>query len=828
MLFDLAVYLPILANLPYFLFGIITALLHLSTPQYAYRLRMRTAVSSAALLLTILVFSARFDNPTPLLTPLFFPPLALLTIFIAPLHSPHASIHPRDRLTLPLAYFPFAAYAIATPLYRALANVICTQFNPSTFTKLVCQPKPFFPRFSVPPSVIFVLPYIADDPSTVPNAAGRSLDPTLWRKPTISLYIFIPLLCLCALVVSVFCIAPLSNTLTAMWYRLYQAVMDGHVPQLRCFAHGNSIPGAHDKPRRSLSRAHRICRLVMYYVSFASFLAFAFHFSSPIGFQLASSVPRQWLCWFSGTLFHCDTERQETTYLLSRWGLRSRFFTGVVDVVRWIIMFTLPTLLLNIVGHVIFPRALWKPLPDIRDILDAGHGNGADPELGHADMRAAQLCGNKCPSESRKEAACFDTDFVLYVRYVTRGSSPRLMVKNTQRAVEILKASGLPAHMWRVEVVTDISLDLHKRINNASAYEIVVPSNYRTDRGALYKARALNYAIGASPARDQDWVVHLDEETVFDVDTVRAVLHHCAKESYRTYVAKSQKWPRIGQGPILYGRAMTDRSVAGSDVGLGNWITTLADSGRVSDDCGRYRIQYECGEVWVGMHGSFVVVANCVERDITFDHGVEGSIAEDAFFALLARSKDVRFAWVDALMFEQSPFTVKDFIKQRSRWLVGGLRVIGSNRIPWKQKPVMGLLIWLWSLMPLTYVVLFISVLFGSADSASGASHYYFHLLLPMLAALSMWNYVFGFFVTFSMSKLGPVRFCVLLYSQVLLTPIFGLMEVAAVSYALWNFSHIAVGFHVVQKDISTCSEDDGQARDGVEHPADESTRLLP
>ena len=213
----------------------------------------------------------------------------------------------------------------------------------------------------------------------------------------------------------------------------------------------------------------------------------------------------------------------------------------------------------------------------------------------------------------------------------------------------------------------------------------------------------------------------------------------------------------------------------------------------------------------MGVDGSFVVVANVVEQVVTFDHGLEGSIAEDAFFAMLARANNVRFGWVDGLMYEQSPFTLKDFVKQRSRWLVGGLRVVLSRKIPWKQRLIMGVPTTLWAMMPFSYAAMMLVILFGGGDPSN---HYlYYRVLLPVMAAVSCWCYVLGFCVTYHMRRLGFVRYCVLLYMQMILTPLFGGMEVSAVTYALWNFSRLSVGFHVVQKeenhepDGKTCNE---------------------
>ena len=82
----------------------------------------------------------------------------------------------------------------------------------------------------------------------------------------------------------------------------------------------------------------------------------------------------------------------------------------------------------------------------------------------------------------------------------------------------------------------------------------------------------------------------------------------------------------------------------------------------------------------IGMHGSFVVCQNAVEIDFGFDHGVEGSITEDTFFAMHIASHGVKVKWCEGHMFEQSPFNVEDFAKQRCRWYAPG-RVSGSGRL---------------------------------------------------------------------------------------------------------------------------------------------------
>ena len=164
----------------------------------------------------------------------------------------------------------------------------------------------------------------------------------------------------------------------------------------------------------------------------------------------------------------------------------------------------------------------------------------------------------------------------LYFRFVTRGRDPRLSVETANDARRVLEAV-LPPDVWRIEVVSDNPLPVGS--TDGRVRLIVVPADYRPPAGARFKARALHYALHESAATDDDWIIHLDEETRFDEETVRAIAHFVAGQAHRPQAQR-----RLGQGVVLYGR---HRVV--------NWMTTLADSLRVGDDYGRFRLQYENG-----------------------------------------------------------------------------------------------------------------------------------------------------------------------------------------------------------------------------------------
>eukprot|EP00172_Hildenbrandia_rubra_P000444 Plantae.Rhodophyta-Hildenbrandia_rubra.ctg12165.p1 GENE.Plantae.Rhodophyta-Hildenbrandia_rubra.ctg12165~~Plantae.Rhodophyta-Hildenbrandia_rubra.ctg12165.p1 ORF type:complete len:837 (-),score=87.56 Plantae.Rhodophyta-Hildenbrandia_rubra.ctg12165:370-2556(-) len=598
-------------------------------------------------------------------------------------------------------------------------------------------------------------------------------------------------------------------------------------------------------------------RLFLYYGGMVIFFVGYWKLSVPI-FHLARVRRNPILCLFPRFATICESAKPIVNMHDAPRSV-DRFFS----VFKWATFFSLPGMLLNILGHVIFPRALWKPIPSVTAMLsNSVSKKRSDEELKASDFEKSSLhsdisfvsqsslesmtlfephfvrpyresvesdtsiTSETDSSEDRRMRAVsqlYDMDFVLYVRYVTRGTNPHLMAANVAHSARVLQDSGFSSPSYIIEVVTDHSLPtVLDKYYECKVRTIVVPESYEPPNGAKFKARALSYAIQESFARDYDWIVHLDEETVFDVDAVTAVMHHCGRENYVSRISRTQPFPRIGQGPIVYGRQMELRlcqevnalvkhdTEEGRDPSTrtqsGNWITTLADSYRVADDCGRFRFQYECGEAWVGMHGSFVVVANIVEKLVTFDHGEDGSIAEDAYFAMLARSQNVRFRWIDSLMYEQSPFTYRDFVKQRSRWLVGGLKVCFSPKIPWKQRLIMGVPTMLWAFMPFGYTAMAIVIIFGSGNPAN--NYLYYNVLLPGTAAVSSWCYALGFAVTYRLKRLGFVRYFVLLYIQMMLTPLFGAMEVSAVCYALWNFASLSVGFHVVQKEDCPANDD--------------------
>ncbi len=213
----------------------------------------------------------------------------------------------------------------------------------------------------------------------------------------------------------------------------------------------------------------------------------------------------------------------------------------------------------------------------------------------------------------------------MLIRIVTRGDYPHLVRQNVKRNMETCFKVGLENFL--IEIITDKSINLVDLPTN-KVYEVVVPKEYQTKTGALYKARALQYALESdlSSLSNNDYIVHLDEETLLTENSVRGILNFICLNKYD-----------IGQGLITYANG-----------NIVNIWTTFADSARVGIDLGCLRFCLKkLNQPLFLFKGSYVVCRAACELEVTFDNGLSGSIAEDIYFALLATSKNKRFGWIE-------------------------------------------------------------------------------------------------------------------------------------------------------------------------------------
>ena len=409
--------------------------------------------------------------------------------------------------------------------------------------------------------------------------------------------------------------------------------------------------------------------------------------------------------------------------------------------------------------------------------------------------------------------------YKMYIRIVTRGTHPLLVKDNALAAIKVLDEC-LPRHLWVVEVLTDNCVDGKRYIEDEydtvdangknldadqNYAEIIVPKDYQTSRNAKYKSRALHYAVEASAAGDDDWVVHLDEETRMNHDTVHHVFWHVVKEGGKVE-RKEKEYGNIGQGAIIYGHSTS----------IENYITTLADSARVGDYFSKFRIQYKLGKSpWVGMHGSFVVMQNRIEKLIGWDWGLVGSITEDSYFALRAWSQGVAYSWIDSFMYEQSPFTLHDFLMQRRRWYGGVYLCCTEPGIPLKYRWYMRIYHFVWGICYIPVVYMWLCCVIWTSEQGSSVGIYlmppgmsqndqeptFLNIVFYFICSLSVLCYLTGFVKTFDIGD-GPIRYLVLLYVQIIMIPIFSSLEAIGTVCAI--VSPPIGGFHVVEKESNS------------------------
>ncbi|MBW0505521.1 hypothetical protein O181_045236 [Austropuccinia psidii MF-1] len=189
---------------------------------------------------------------------------------------------------------------------------------------------------------------------------------------------------------------------------------------------------------------------------------------------------------------------------------------------------------------------------------------------------------------------------------------------------------------------------------------IVCPKSYVSPLGkAKYKARALDYFRYHVSLGVYDWILHMDEESTTDGESLRRCIEFIRYTPHH-----------FGQGIILYnGEGYWE-----------NWYFTVADGIRVGDDLARFHFQNTVIHRPVfGVHGSFLMTNGEMENECTWDFG---SLAEDFEFSQDAWRRGFTCGRVHGIVREQSPTSLRDFLKQRRRWFMGIRDIDGLYGLP--------------------------------------------------------------------------------------------------------------------------------------------------
>lgn len=416
-------------------------------------------------------------------------------------------------------------------------------------------------------------------------------------------------------------------------------------------------------------------------------------------------------------------------------------------------------------------RLAWPGNPPPRAGLSAAWSGASLLWLSALVPSACELAGLLMYRNPRWPRAVAPIPQLVSWRIVSRGINVEALTATILRCRAESQAN--PLFRYVIEVITDTS---HAGLP-APADDLVyirVPKDYQTPKGTRNKARALNYALHYSPLPDDAWIVHLDEESQPTPSIIPGIARMITEEE-----ASGQL--RIGQGIIVYHRDWKNHP-----------FFTLSDCIRTGSDLGRLFLSMRIGVPLFGLHGSYIVVRNDVEKQVGFDVGPVGSITEDAFWGYQQMEIGRRCCWVDGYLEEQCTQSPSDFVKQRRRWFSGLIKVAVQAPVKLRWRIMLGVSMLAWALAPLAWgytIGHFITGGYVDPAVRALANGSFAVYIVTTLAGLRVNMNEHGI-----RNPLKRVGWCL---TWLFCMPVFSLMESISVAYAL---ARPATGFHVVRK----------------------------
>ncbi|NPA05278.1 MAG: hypothetical protein GXO09_04220, partial [Crenarchaeota archaeon] len=125
-------------------------------------------------------------------------------------------------------------------------------------------------------------------------------------------------------------------------------------------------------------------------------------------------------------------------------------------------------------------------------------------------------CRNGLPPNAREMLRGKLKGVTIVFSIVTRGDNPSLAAR-CARSVRYWVRRLEPVYGFRgiVEIVSDRDSEELRRLADRF---VLVPAGYRTARGSLFKARALQYSVEARVrdglVGDDTWIYHIDDDTI--------------------------------------------------------------------------------------------------------------------------------------------------------------------------------------------------------------------------------------------------------------------------------------------------------------------------
>lgn len=178
---------------------------------------------------------------------------------------------------------------------------------------------------------------------------------------------------------------------------------------------------------------------------------------------------------------------------------------------------------------------------------------------------------------------------------------------------------------------------------------------------------------------------------------------------------------------------------------------------------------------------------------MSFDNGLDGSVAEDCYFAMKAYTEGFTFNFVEGEMWEKSPFTLWDFMQQRKRWIQGILLVVHSKKIPIAKKIFLAISCYSWVTLPLSTSNMFL------AGLCPIPCPHFLDLICGFIGAVNIYMYIFGVIKSFPVHRFGAWRCCLFVLGALTTIPINVVIENIAVIWGVLGKKH---KFYIVNKEI--------------------------
>lgn len=189
-------------------------------------------------------------------------------------------------------------------------------------------------------------------------------------------------------------------------------------------------------------------------------------------------------------------------------------------------------------------------------------------------------------------------------------------------------------------LLDDMDKAVLDRLRVPSFIKVVqVPKTFKTVQ-AKYKARALEYFRKNQQLTDQDWILHLDEESKIDHAVVQACIDFIEKgrEDIGMVSRKARcRHVLISRRNELTWSISTDIDTKGTIYynDVNHWTSALLSAAeiiRIAEDYGRFQLPVKLfGRPLLGwMHGSWILINGVVEDKVTWE---TACMAEDFWFA---------------------------------------------------------------------------------------------------------------------------------------------------------------------------------------------------